>query len=77
MTAPPMLTHWGGGRWVQPGGGEVRGSSEEDGGADSSFQTLTEDNRHGDSSLSQELGNAGLTSLADKKQLCQWSTGIA
>ena len=55
------------------GGGEAGGSSEEEGGTDSYIEMLTED-KCGGSALSQKLGNTGLTSLADKKRLCQWST---
>ena len=54
---------------MQPGGGAAKGSTEGEVGADSPIETLTED-RRGDSALSQKLGNTGLPSLADKKQLC-------
>ena len=54
---------------MQQGGGEEECLPGEEEGADSSIETLTED-RRGDSALSQKLGNTGLPSLADKKQLC-------
>ena len=66
--------------WPTEGGerqwGRVEWSSEGEGWADSSKETLTE-GRHGCPALSLTLGNTGFTSLADKKGMCQWSTGVA
>ena len=55
--------------------GERVYSPEGDEGENSSIEMLTED-RCGCPALSVTLGNTGFTSLADKKRLCQWSTGI-
>ena len=66
---PPQADPLEWGKRVQPGGGAAKGSTEGEVGADIPIETLTED-RRGDSALSQKLGNTGLPSLADKKQLC-------
>ena len=59
---------------MKPGGEGVWGSPEGEEQASSSIETLTEGIR-GRPELSLTLGNTGLTSLADKKWLYQWSTG--
>ena len=66
------LTYW------RRGGGGTRGEWSPGGEewADSSIETLTE-GRCERPVFFLMLGNTGFTSLSDKKQLCQWSTGIA
>ena len=78
MTSPPPPQSWPTEEGWEKGEGEggVGRSPGGEGWADSSIETLTED-RHGRPALSLMLRNTGFTSLADKKWLCQWSTGLA
>ena len=72
----PKLTHWGGGGGYNQGVGRQVGHLRRKGGAGSSIETRTE-YRRGRPALSLTLGNAGFTSLADKKWMCYWSTDTA